>query len=144
MDLTRFYEAHKADYASALEEIKGGHKQTHWIWYIFPQLAGLGFSTMAQYYGIRDLEEAKAYVQDPVLGRDLIEISNALLTLDTSNPTQVMGYPDDMKLRSCMTLFMIAAPEEPVFKKVLDKYYGGEADGNTLNMLGMTEGKKLE
>ena len=144
MDLTRFYEAHKADYSSALEEIKGGHKQTHWIWYIFPQLAGLGFSTMAQYYGIRDLEEAKAYVQDPVLGRDLIEISNALLTLDTSNPTQVMGYPDDMKLRSCMTLFMIAAPEEPVFKKVLDKYYGGEADGNTLNMLGMTEGKKLE
>ena len=134
MDLERFVQAQSSSYETALSEISAGHKSSHWIWYIFPQIAGLGFSFMSQYYAIHDLEEAKAYMQHPVLGPRLIEISNALLTLEGNNPTAVMGYPDDMKLRSSMTLFMLAVPEEPVFKQVLDKYYGGETDKRTIEL----------
>lgn len=133
--LQRFLSAQERDYRTALEEITKGRKRSHWMWYIFPQLQGLGFSPTAQYYGIRDLEEAKDYMEHPVLGRRLIEISRALLALETNNATAVMGYPDDLKLCSCMTLFEQAAPEETVFDSVLRKFYGGERDARTLAML---------
>ena len=134
-DLTRFHKAQKIDYETALSEIRSGRKRSHWMWYIFPQLKGLGFSGMADYYGIDGLGEAKAYLADPILRARLTEISEALLTLPGNNPGGVMGYPDDMKLRSCMTLFSIADPKEEVFRKVLDKYYGGRKDKLTERLL---------
>ena len=134
-DLDRFIKAQAYDYDAALREIRSGHKRSHWMWYIFPQLEGLGFSSAAQYYGIRGLEEAKAYMAHPVLGPRLVEISEALLGLDTCDPGAVMGYPDDLKLRSCMTLFELAAPEQPVFGRVLEKYYAGRRDGRTLELI---------
>ena len=134
-DLSRFLEAQKNSYDTALREIRAGRKRSHWMWYIFPQIRGLGYSAMAQHYAIRDLGEAREYVQHPVLGPRLIEISEALLALDESDPRRVMGSPDDLKLRSCMTLFQSAAPDQPVFGKVLDKFYDGSPDGRTLEIL---------
>ena len=134
-DLQRFLKAQERDYKTALSEIKSGRKRSHWIWYIFPQIRGLGFSSTAQFYAIQDLGEAQAYMKDPVLRERLLEISSALLMLSSSDPTEVMGYPDDLKLRSSMTLFMAAAPEETVFQKVLDKYFGGKPDDRTLQIL---------
>ena len=135
-ELDKFVSAQARDYDTALAEIRSGYKRSHWMWYIFPQLQGLGFSPTAQYYGIRDLEQAKDYMAHPVLGPRLVEISGALLSLPGSNPSAVMGYPDDLKLCSCMTLFELAAPDEPVFARVLEKYYGGRRDRMTLNLLG--------
>ena len=135
-ELDKFVSAQARDYDTALAEIRSGYKRSHWMWYIFPQLQGLGFSSTAQYYGIRDLEQAKDYMAHPVLGPRLVEISGALLSLPGSNPSAVMGYPDDLKLCSCMTLFELAAPDEPVFGRVLEKYYGGRRDRLTLNLLG--------
>ena len=134
-DLSRFLEAQKNSYDTALREIRAGRKRSHWMWYIFPQIRGLGYSAMARHYAIRDLGEACEYVQHPVLGPRLIEISEALLSLDESDPRRVMGSPDDLKLRSCMTLFQSAAPDQPVFGKVLDKFYDGQPDGRTLEIL---------
>ena len=135
-ELDKFVSAQARDYACALAEIKSGRKRSHWMWYIFPQLQGLGFSPTAQYYGIRDLEQAMDYMAHPVLGPRLVEISTALLGLESSNPSAVMGYPDDLKLCSCMTLFELAAPEQPVFGRVLEKFYGGRRDHLTLELLG--------
>ena len=134
-DLSRFLEAQKNSYDTALREIRAGRKRSHWMWYIFPQIRGLGYSAMAQHYAIRNLGEAREYLQHPLLGPRLIEISEALLSLDESDPRRVMGSPDDLKLRSCMTLFQCAAPDQPVFGKVLDKFYGGQPDGRTLEIL---------
>jgi len=134
-DLERFLKAQERDYNTALSEIKSGRKRSHWVWYIFPQIRGLGFSSTVQFYAIQDLGEAQAYMKDPVLRERLLEISSALLMLSSSDPTEVMGYPDDLKLRSSMTLFMAAAPEETVFQKVLDKYFGGKPDDRTLQIL---------
>ena len=131
-DLSRFHNAQKNAYATALSEIRAGRKRSHWIWYIFPQIQGLGFSSTAQYYAIADLDEAKAYLQDSVLRDHLLEISNALLTLNSSDPSSVMGYPDDLKLRSSMTLFALADPDCRVFQDVLDKYYDGKRDERTV------------
>ena len=136
-DLSRFLNAQARDYEQALSEIRAGRKRSHWIWYIFPQLDGLGYSPTAQYYGIRDLEQAKDYMAHPVLGPRLVEISEALLALPSSDPGAVMGYPDDLKLCSSMTLFELAAPDQPVFGKVLDKFYGGRRDPLTLRLLGL-------
>ena len=134
-DLSRFLKAQERDYKTALAEIRSGRKRSHWIWYIFPQLKGLGFSTLSYHYGIDDIDEAKAYMKDPVLSARLIEISRALLTLDSSDPGRVMGFPDDLKLCSSMTLFHAAAPEEPVFSQVLEKFFGGRQDEKTLRIL---------
>ncbi len=134
-DLERFLAAQEREYQTALSEIKSGRKRSHWIWYIFPQIQGLGYSSIARYYAIQDTGEAQAYIQHPVLGKRLIEISNVLLTLTVSDPTKVMGHPDDLKLRSSMTLFSVAAPEETVFKQVLDKFYDGKTDKRTLEIL---------
>lgn len=140
-DLTRFKNAQELDYETALAEIRSGQKQSHWMWYIFPQLEGLGFSGISQYYGIRGMEEARAYLADDLLRSHLMEISESLLTLESNNATQVMGYPDDLKLKSSMTLFLLASGhdskyerEARVFKAVLDKYFGGEMDGQTVEM----------
>ena len=134
-DLDRFLNAQASSYDVALREIRAGQKRSHWIWYIFPQIQGLGFSSTAQYSAIADIEEARAYLQEPTLRARLLEISDALLQLSSNDPTYVMGYPDDLKLRSSMTLFAEAEPECEVFQKVLDKYYGGRKDFRTLEIL---------
>ena len=131
-NLSRFHKAQQSSYKTALAEIRSGRKRSHWIWYIFPQIQGLGFSSTAQYYAIENLEEAKAYLADPVLRERLLEISNALLALDSCDPSEVMGYPDDLKLRSSMTLFSLAEPECTVFRDVLDKFYNGQEDSRTI------------
>ena len=135
-DLNRFISAQERSYDAALREIKAGHKRTHWMWYIFPQIAGLGFSSTAQFYAISSMQEAKDYYAHPVLGKRLVEISEALLALDTNDAAAVMGYPDDLKLRSSMTLFL-AASGDAVFQKVLDKFYSGKPDSKTLSILGL-------
>ena len=136
-NLNRFIEAQNRDYDIALAEIRAGKKVSHWMWYIFPQIAGLGMSYTAQLYAIKDIEEARQYIAHPVLGARLIEISQALLTLDCSDAAAVMGYPDDLKLRSCMTLFAQVS-DDPVFDAVLAKFYGGMADARTLELLSLT------
>ena len=133
--LDRFLKAQASSYDAALREICAGRKRSHWIWYIFPQIQGLGFSSTAQFYAIADMEEARAYLSEPTLRARLLEISEALLTLDSNDPTEVMGYPDDLKLRSSMTLFAEAEPECEVFQKVLDKFYDGRKDQRTLQIL---------
>ena len=134
-DLNRFITAQSRDYDRALSEIRAGRKRSHWIWYIFPQLKGLGMSSTSEFYGIDGLGEAKAYMENALLRERLLEISGALLTLDSNDASSVMGYPDDLKLRSSMTLFAEAAPECAVFQQVLDKFFGGEKDRSTLRML---------
>ena len=134
-DLSRFLKAQECDYDTALSEIRSGRKRSHWIWYIFPQVKGLGFSSTSEFYGIDGLAEAKVYMENETLRRRLIEISEVLLALESSNARDVMGYPDDLKLRSSMTLFGEAAPEEKVFLKVLDKFFGGKKDERTLELL---------
>ena len=135
--LDRFLDAQRGDYAAALAEVRRGRKTSHWMWYIFPQIAGLGQSSTARYYSIRDLEEAREYYAHPVLGQRLQEISGALLELRGSDPVAVFGGIDSMKLKSSMTLFALAAPDDPLFQQVLDKYYGGERDALTLRILGL-------
>ena len=135
--IKRFLDAQRDVYPQALREIRSGRKQSHWIWYIFPQIRGLGYSDMAQYYGIRDLDEAKEYLAEPTLRANLIEISEALLDLPENDPRNVMGYPDDMKLRSSMTLFAVAAPDIPVFRQVLDKFFQGIPDEKTIKLLNL-------
>ena len=135
--LDRFLNAQQGDYTAALAEVRRGRKTSHWMWYIFPQIAGLGQSSTARYYSIRDLEEAREYYAHPVLGQRLREISGALLELRGSDPVAVFGGIDSMKLKSSMTLFAVAAPDDPLFQQVLDKYYGGERDALTLRILGL-------
>ncbi len=134
-NLTRFVDAQAQMYETALSEIRAGQKMSHWIWFIFPQLKELGYSPTAQFYGIADLAEAKAYLAHPTLRARLIEISEALLALNDSDPSSVMGYPDDLKLCSSMTLFEAADPSIPVFTKVLEKFYAGKRDEQTLKLL---------
>lgn len=135
--LERFLKAQEIHYETALREIRAGRKRSHWMWFIFPQIAGLGRSSAAQYYAIRDLEEAKAYLEDAVLGENLLLISQALLEVDSDDAEAVMGWPDHLKLRSSMTLFALAKPDCPVFQKVLDKFYGGKKDAKTMELLNM-------
>ena len=134
-DLSRFLKAQEHDYARALSEIRSGRKRSHWMWYIFPQIQGLGFSQTAQFYAIQDLAEAKDYLAHPVLGARLKEISSALLGLDGLSASEIFGYPDDLKLCSSMTLFRLADLDCPIFQDVFDKYYDGEADKKTIRIL---------
>ncbi|MCD8222969.1 MAG: DUF1810 domain-containing protein [Clostridiales bacterium] len=135
-NLERFVKAQKNSYGTAFSEIRNGRKKSHWMWYIFPQIIGLGRSETAVYYSIVDKGEARAYIKNDLLKNHLLEISNALLEIESSDPARVMGFPDDLKLQSCMTLFAEVAPEEDVFQKVLDKYFDGEKDRRTLQILG--------
>lgn len=135
--LERFVEAQQAEYNIALNEIKNGKKETHWMWYIFPQVLGLGFTSVSMEYGIKDLDEAAAYLNHPVLGPRLIEISNVLLTLDTDNAREIFGGSDAVKLRSSMTLFSLVPNADKVFELVLDKFFKGRKDEKTLQLLGI-------
>lgn len=134
-NLNRFLKAQEYSYETALSEIKNGFKRTHWMWYIFPQLKELGKSEIAKYYGIEDFEEAKMFLEHPLLGARLREISNALINLSTDNPYSVMGNVDGLKLQSSMTLFAEIEACDSVFTKVLDKYYDGNKDKNTIKIL---------
>ena len=134
-DLSRFLKAQEYDYDQALREIRAGRKRSHWMWYIFPQIQGLGVTRTSEFYAIRDLDEAKAYLADPVLGARLKEISSALLDLDGLSASEIFGYPDDLKLRSCMTLFCRADLNCDIIEKVLNKYYDGKADDRTIRIL---------
>lgn len=133
LSLDRFKSAQEGVYETALWEIQAGRKEGHWIWYIFPQIQGLGHSNLAVYYAIRDEAEALAYWKDSVLSERLTEITRALLALDDS-VDRILGYPDDLKVRSCMTLFWLVTGEQ-LFKDVLDKFYGGEPDPWTIKKL---------
>lgn len=133
-NLDRFKQAQEKVYPIALHEIQNGRKESCWMWYIFPQLSELGYSSTAKYYGLSK-EEAKAYIADDLLRKRLIEISQALLNLDCSDAEKVMDYPDNFKLRSCMTLFSEIAPEIDVFKNVLEKFFDGEKDEKTIELL---------
>lgn len=137
-NLERFIDAQNKynTYKTAISEIKTGRKHSHWIWYVFPQLKGLGFSYNSNYYGIEDSNEAKKYLEHPILGHRLVEISEALLNLQENNPKVVMGgSPDDMKLQSSMTLFDSVSKPNSVFHSVLDKFFSGEKDQKTLKIL---------
>lgn len=134
-NLNRFLDAQESDYQVALSEIKKGRKRSHWMWYIFPQIAGLGFSETSKFYAIKDAAEAGAYLNHPILGKRLIEISEALLYLEGKTANQIFGSPDDLKLKSSMTLFGALPDTHPVFQKVLDKYFGGTKDPKTLQLI---------
>ena len=134
-DLERFIEPQDHTYFMALQEIQNRRKVGHWMWFIFPQLRGLGASAMADYYGIQDLNEARAYLHHPVLGKRLIKITHVLLDQPCRDPHQIFGFPDDLKLRSSMTLFSKANPKVTVFQEVLDAFYNGELDFKTLRLL---------
>jgi uncharacterized protein (DUF1810 family) len=134
-DLRRFVDAQAHTYDQALAELRAGEKRTHWMWFVFPQIAGLGHSGMAQRFAISGLEEARAYVAHPTLGRRLVESAQALTDLDTADAGRVLGPVDAQKLRSSMTLFAHAAPDEPVFREVLDHYFDGTEDDATTSRL---------
>jgi len=133
--LQRFEDAQQHDYAIAIKEIKNGQKIGHWMWYIFPQLKGLGQSPTTKYYGIQDLQEAADYLKHPVLGPRLVEISEALLRLPFRTPKHVFDSPDDLKLHSSMTLFSMVPGSNPVFADVLQKFFKGKKDTKTVDSL---------
>lgn len=137
-DLERFIQAQALDFAIASAEINSGRKKSHWMWYIFPQLIGLGFSATSQRYAIRSAAEAKAYLNHPVLGPRLMQCMEALLTIDGRSAHEILGSPDDMKLRSCATLFASITHKGSVFERLLEKYFHGEQDPKTLDLLKMT------
>src|SRR5262249_34554461 len=134
-DLNRFVEAQRGDYERALNELEAGRKRTHWIWYIFPQLDGLGSSWMSKRYAIRSLDEAKAYLEHPILGPRLIDCAEAVLRVEGRSARDIFGSPDDLKLRSCATLFAAVSPHGSLFQKLLDKYYDGDRDEKPLALL---------
>ena len=134
-NLKRFIDAQENSYASALTELNNGRKTGHWMWYIFPQVQGLGFSETSRYYGINNLQEAKDYLNHPILGSRLIEICKVLLALKSSDATRIFGTPDDLKLKSSMTLFASIPDADPVFQQVLQKFYAGSTDTKTLRII---------
>jgi uncharacterized protein (DUF1810 family) len=134
-NLTRFLEAQEHVFAGALQEIRNGRKTTHWMSYIFPQISGLGSSETSRFYAIKDMTEAKQYLDHPVLRQRLVEISSELLNLEVNDPATVFGDIDSMKLKSSMTLFSMLEDSNPVFQRVLDKYFGGNKDMNTVHIV---------
>lgn len=134
-DLARFVEAQERDYVQALSEIRSGRKRSHWMWYIFPQFDGLGFSSTTRRYSIKSVAEAEAYLRHPILGPRLLESSRATLGVEGRSAFQVFGSPDDMKLRSSATLFASVSPAGSVFAQLLNRYFGGEADDATRRLL---------
>jgi len=135
-NLNKFVTAQESSYSTALSELKKGRKETHWMWYIFPQIKGLGLSSTAQFYSIESISEAKAFLNHEILGKRLKEITEVLLDLEETNPTKIFGEPDDLKLKSCMTLFSIADGEENnLFHKVIQKFFEGKSDEKTVEIL---------
>jgi len=135
-DLSRFVQAQEDCYDQALAEIRAGHKRTHWMWFIFPQLDGLGVSSMSRLYAIKSLAEAQAYLDHATLGPRLIACCEAALRLQGRSAREIFGSPDDMKLKSCATLFERVAPPGSAFSRLLDKYFDGQRDDATLRLLG--------
>jgi uncharacterized protein (DUF1810 family) len=134
--LERFLKAQEKDHAQALSELRSGRKKSHWMWYVFPQLAGLGKSPTSKLYAIKDLGEAEAYLKHPTLGPRLLECAEACLRIEGASALDVFGSPDDLKLRSCATLFACISPEGSVFERLLERYFAGERDPATLRLLG--------
>jgi uncharacterized protein (DUF1810 family) len=135
-DLDRFVAAQADSYDQALTEVRAGRKRSHWMWYVFPQVAGLGSSPMAQRYAIQSLDEARAYLDHPILGPRLVAIAEAALALPDRSAASVFGSPDDLKLRSCATLFAEISPPGSPFARLLDHYFDGQPDAQTLRILG--------
>ena len=133
--LSRFLKAQDNTYDEALKEIKNGRKRSHWMWYVFPQIRGLGFTDTSKYYAIRDLMEAQEYLEHPILGSRLIEISKALLELNTRDALAVFGSPDEMKLKSSMTLFSLVPKADPIFNEIINAFFAGEKDESTLQLV---------
>lgn len=137
MDLERFLTAQAPLMPQVMAELQAGHKQSHWMWFVFPQLEALGRSATAKFYGLQDLTEAKAYLAHPVLGARLVECTRAVLAhAGKKTAHEIFGTPDDLKFRSSMTLFMLAAPQRDVFRSALDAFHAGEADENTARLVG--------
>lgn len=134
-DLNRFLFAQEGIYDQALREIKNGRKQSHWMWFVFPQFDGLGYSPTSKHYSIKSLEEAKAYLIHPVLGKRLLECVETVLAVEGRSAHDIFGSPDEMKLQSCATLFAYVSPAESVFGRLLEKYFSGEPDYKTLRLL---------
>jgi uncharacterized protein (DUF1810 family) len=134
-DLERFVQAQERDYAAVLRELKAGRKRSHWIWYVFPQIAGLGASAMSQRYAISSCDEARAYAEHTVLGPRLRECTQLVLDVQGRTVEQIFPDPDDLKFRSCMTLFERCAAEPSLFRAALDRYFGGRPDPRTLEIL---------
>lgn len=134
-DLQRFVEAQDPVYTTVLAELRSGAKRSHWIWFIFPQLRDLGRSPTAKHFGLASLEEARAYWQHPVLGPRLLECTRLVLGVEGKSALEILGPPDDLKFRSCVTLFGRAAPDEPAFARAIDRYFAGGPDRLTLDLL---------
>jgi uncharacterized protein (DUF1810 family) len=134
-NLSRFVEGQEVNYAQALAEIRRGRKQSHWMWYIFPQFDGLGHSSMSKRYSIKSVAEAEAYLRHLTLGPRLVECCEAALKVEGQSAHDIFGSPDDLKLRSCATLFARISPAGSVFDRLLDKYFDGDRDGRTLRLL---------
>jgi len=134
--LHRFLDAQEHDYARALAEIRAGQKRSHWMWYVFPQYDGLASSATSKYYALRSLAEADAYLRHPILGARLCECLEALCAIEGRSATAIFGFPDDVKLRSCATLFASVSPPGSVFERLLTKYFAGEPDDRTLRLIG--------
>lgn len=137
-DLIRFVDAQTPVYGEVVEELIGGRKRTHWMWFVFPQLAGLGSSPMAQRYGIRDLDQATRYLADPLLGNRLRETLRLVMAHRDKSALEILGSPDDLKLRSCLTLFRLAASDQAdrtLFTQALDQFYDGKPDPHTMDLL---------
>jgi len=133
--LERFIQAQTEDYARALDEIRSGRKRSHWMWYVFPQFAGLGSSPTSQRFAIESVAEARAYLGHPILGPRLREVAQAALDVEGRTAQEIFGSPDDLKLRSCATLFAAVAPGDSVFQRLLDKYFAGEPDPRTVRSI---------
>jgi uncharacterized protein (DUF1810 family) len=135
-DLNRFVQAQESDYARALAEIRSGRKRSHWMWYVFPQFDGLGHSSTSRRYSIKSMAEAQAYLKHPTLGPRLLECCEAVLGVEGLSAFEILGSPDDLKLRSCATLFACVSPDGSVFDRLLAKYFHGERDDRTLRLMG--------
>lgn len=140
-DVSRYLRAQERTHAAALRELKSGYKSSHWSWWEIPQIIGLGMTSTSREYAIKDINEAKEYMANETLRTHFLELCDALLSLDTNDAEYVMGYPDDLKLRSCVTLFRAADPECGTFQGVLDKYFSSRPDEKTLRILKNQENK---
>jgi len=141
-NLKRFVEAQEGDFKQALAEIRRGRKRSHWMWYIFPQIEGLGFSATSVLYSIKSMAEAEAYLNHPTLGPRLVECAEGVLGIEGRSAHEIFGSPDDLKLRSCATLFACVSPPGSPFHRLLEKYFHGAQDARTLELLGRTAGSR--
>jgi uncharacterized protein (DUF1810 family) len=134
-NLRRFVQAQEENYGQALSEIRSGRKRSHWMWYVFPQIDGLALSSTARFYAIKSLEEARAYLAHAILGPRLLECAEVVMSVESRSATEIFGNPDDLKLKSCATLFACVSPPDSVFGRILKKYYGGQRDLKTIQLL---------